>query len=246
MPGRIQLDSLDIEPGQCVVICGPNGSGKSSLLRLLCGLEREFTGTVEIGGSDIRKLNRRDTARLISWLPQRPSLSQLITCEAIVAAARFRFLESPPKARVEAIRILREQGIEHLVGRPAQRVSGGELQRVLIASLVAQDAPFLLVDEPANHLDPYHQVATYSRLGRLWREEGRAVVVVTHDVRLAQALGPAEDVRVLGINEGRLLPETTLASPELPELLEELYRMRFVRPGQPGSLAVELERGMDS
>jgi ABC-type cobalamin/Fe3+-siderophores transport system ATPase subunit len=101
----------------------------------------------------------------------------------------------------------------------------------------------MLVDEPANHLDPFHQVSSYERLGRLWQQSGRTVIVVTHDVRLAQVLGPADKVRVIGIRSGGLVSETHLGAPELPRLLGDLYGVDFVPPGEPGGLAVRLNPG---
>lgn len=240
LTGRIEVDHLSIEKGQCLVLCGPNGSGKSSLLRLLAGLEPEATGSVHLSGMNLKLAQRRAIAAEIGWLPQRPHLGEFITCESIVVAARFRFQESPARSLTEAHRILSAQGILHLAKRPASQVSGGELQRVLIASLVAQDTPFLLVDEPANHLDPLHQIRTYQRLGQLWREEGRTIVLVTHDVRLVRLLGPAEEIRIFGVKEGRLLPETSLADPRLGPLLSELYGVTYIDPDLPGGLSVNL------
>lgn len=241
LPGRINVPEFIVEQGQCIVLCGPNGSGKSSLLRLLAGLERLPAGTIQLGDLDLCSQSRRVVASHIAWLPQRPYLGEVISCESIVAAARFRFLEAPDRALHEARRILGDQGIAHLAERPAQQVSGGELQRVLVASLIAQDVPFLLVDEPANHLDPRHQVSTYQKLGALWRNEGRTIVVVTHDVRLARLLGPPEKIRVIGVKDGEILPETDLASPDLREMLSALYGVDFVDPDLPGGLSVDLE-----
>lgn len=240
LPGRIEVAHLSIDQGQCLVLCGPNGSGKSSLLRLLSGLEPEATGSLQLGEIDLLTAPRRTIAAQIGWLPQRPYLGEFITCESIVTAARFRFQESPSRALAEAHRILASQGILHLGPRPASQVSGGELQRVLIASLVAQDTPFLLVDEPANHLDPRHQVSTYKRLGQLWREEGRTIVLVTHDVRLVRLLGPAEEIRIFGVKSGRLLAETSLADGALSQMLSELYGVTYIDPDLPGGLSVNL------
>jgi iron complex transport system ATP-binding protein len=238
---RIDVPNFEIRSGECVVLCGPNGSGKSSMLRLLAGLEPRAEGDILLDGSPLLSRNRREIASLVAWLPQRPYLGEVVTCEAIVAAARFRFMESPALSRKEARRILERQEIAHLADRPAQEVSGGELQRVLIASLIAQDAPFMLVDEPANHLDPRHQVEAYQELGRLWQKEGKAVIVVTHDVRLANLLGPPREVRTIGVQNGRLLPEIALSDPGLGTVLSELYGVPFVERNRPGGLSVDLD-----
>ncbi len=243
LPGRIEVPRLTISQGQCVVLCGPNGSGKSSFLRMIAGLEPQARGSLKLGALDLLHAARAELAGQVAWLPQRPYLGEFITCESIVAAARFRFGEGPERALSKAYEILAAQGIAHLAPRPANQVSGGELQRVLIAALIAQDAPFLLVDEPANHLDPRHQVATYRRLGELWRHEGRTIILVTHDVRLVKLLGPPDEIRILGIESGSLRFETTLADPNLSRVLSELYGVAYVEPSLPGGLAIHLDEG---
>lgn len=239
LPKRIAIDHFELTPGKCVVICGPNGSGKSSLLRLLSGLELDFEGQICIGDAEIRQLSRRDIAKRVAWLPQRAHLAQAITCLDVVASARYRFSEPPSVAAGHALQALTAQRVEHLAHRRADHISGGELQRVLIASLIAQDVDYLLVDEPANHLDPGHQVATYQRLGELWRS-GKGIVVVSHDVRLARLLGPPDKVNILCVNKHEVAAETRLSDPQLPELLQKLYGVEFIAQDQPSALAVKL------
>lgn len=236
---RIAADEFSLKQGECVVLCGPNGSGKSSLLRLLAGLEKPDTGQISLDGRSLQKLSRVAIASQVAWLPQRPQLIEPIACEAVVAAARYRFTESPQIALEKAMGVLESQGIGHLIGRLAQQVSGGELQRVLIAALVAQDVPFLLVDEPANHLDPAHQLSTYRRLGELW-QAGKGVIIVSHDVRLAQLLGPPDQIRIICTSQGRLTHETTLNSPDLANTLSALYGVGFVPLSESQGLTVKL------
>jgi iron complex transport system ATP-binding protein len=177
---------------------------------------------------------------LIAWLPQRPAVPPGFTTEELVAQARFRFGESGAVARKHALRLLRERGAGHLIGRCVDAISGGELQRVLLATMSAQDAPLLLVDEPANHLDPAAQLETYRLLGRLWLEEGRGLCVVTHDIRLAQLLGPSNRIEVVGMRAGQVEVRTTLNDPALAQHLEALYGVPFMSAGTPGGLGVRL------
>jgi iron complex transport system ATP-binding protein len=237
---RFQTDSFVVAPGECVVVSGPNGSGKSSLLRLLAGLEPSLLGRVEIAGEDLRRLSRREIAQRLAWLPQRPDISEAMTCVSLIATARFRFMESRTVAEVRAMEFLAEHDAGHLAGRLTSQISGGELQRVLLAAMSAQEAPLLLVDEPANHLDPLHQVTTYRRLGELWRQEERTLIIVSHDLRLAKLLGPPELVRIVGIKSARIFEETTLADPDLPGMLERLYGLPFVGAREAGAFSVDL------
>lgn len=239
LAGRVVVDALRVAPGDCIVVCGPNGGGKSSLLRLLAGLDRPHKGDVELLGRSLRRLPRATIAEQVAWLPQRADAHQPMRTEEIVAAGRFRFHESPERALEAARDLMRQRELHSLVGRWSSEISGGELQRVLIASLVAQETSLLLVDEPANHLDPKHQLETYRHLGRLWRE-GKGLVIVSHDVRLAKVLGPAERVRVLGVKAGKVEFDRPLADPEMATHLMQLYGVAFVPSGGEGALAVQL------
>jgi iron complex transport system ATP-binding protein len=169
-----------------------------------------------------------------------------VRCSSLVAQARFRFGESSVRAHEAARHFLEEHEISHLSEQLTSRVSGGELQRVLIAALDAQECPILLVDEPANHLDPQHQVAAYQRLGRLWQRKNKTLVIVSHDLRLAQLLGPAAQVRVLGIKNAQIVEDLQLNAPDLHLHLEQIYGLPFVPLDQAGGLSVRLEYGAPS
>ncbi len=238
---RVRVPEFSLRAGQCVVLCGPNGSGKSSLLRVLAGLETPEQGVVALGGRPLSQLTRLHRAARVAWLPQRPQLGEAMPCEAIIAAARYRFFEAESESLARARAVMQEHGLGHLIGRLSSRVSGGELQRVLLTTLVAQEAPFLLVDEPANHLDPSHQVATYRHLGALFRQ-GKGVLIVSHDVRLARLLGPPENIDVVCMKDASIVLRSTLADARLPEMLSDVYGVPFVGLGQAGALATDLER----
>ncbi len=238
---RVKSASLDLGPGECVVLCGPNGSGKSSLLKLLSGLLAPTSGAALFDGKPLSDMTPRALSACVSWLPQRPIVSEELTCGGILCAARFRFDEPHAEALAVASRLLAKDNLAHLINRPITQVSGGELQRVLLAAMMAQQTPYLLVDEPANHLDPSHQVSAYNKLGALWRDEGRGAVIVSHDIRLALALGEKERVRVVGMKAGRIHAQTHLNDPHLATLLQELYEVPFVEAGSAGGLALALD-----
>lgn len=216
--------TFEVAPGECCVVVGPNGAGKSTLLRTLLGLERPTRGHVLLDRRPWLELAPGERAAYVAWLPQQPRLGESQRVEELVASARYRFGESHPTSLEHARRALASVGALDLAPRRTDRISGGELQRALLATLLAQEAPLLLVDEPANHLDPAHQLAIYRRLGELWRG-GLGLVVVTHDVNLAWLLGPAERVRVVGLRQGHIVLDTTLGAPDLATELSDLYEV---------------------
>lgn len=237
---RLDGVSLSFRTGECVVLVGPNGAGKSSLLRALLGLERPDAGAVTLNDAPLERYGRRELAGEIAWLPQRPPLHEARRTVELVAEARYRFSEPSSRSHAEAERRLTELGVGELAERRTDRISGGELQRVLLAALLTQEAPLLFVDEPANHLDPRQQLSIYRKLGELWAQ-GHGLLVVTHDLRLARLLGEPSAVRVVGLASGRLGFEERLDSPSLPASLAELYGVPFSSGDKPGDVSIDWE-----
>ena len=229
MGGRALLDdiSLSLRPGECLALVGPNGAGKSTLLRAILGLVAPARGEIRWSGESIRKIPGRRRAGILAWLPQRGLVEEAIPVLEFVKAARFRFAESHHDSRRAAREALETLGAADLAERTLPTLSGGELQRVMMATLVAQDADFFLLDEPANHLDPAQQTAFYAMLANQW-QNGRGVVCVTHDINLLTRLARAGEeaaVRVVGLAEGKLAFSLSLDAPGLKDALEELFAL---------------------
>lgn len=241
LAGRIHSVDLSIQVGDCVVLVGKNGAGKSTLLGLLGGLLSPTAGAALLSGRPASELGESERAGLSAWLPQRPNVDGALTAREVVSLARYRFPETTLESQTQADHFLARAGAGHLANQRLAAMSGGEVQRVLLATLRAQGAPLLLVDEPANHLDPLAQVQTYRALGELWQAEGATLCVVTHDLRLCQLLGPAERVLVVGVSEGRIAWRLPLSASQLPAELEELYGVPFAAAGAPGGLGIALD-----
>lgn len=212
--------SLSLSRGEFLALLGPNGAGKTTLLRAALGLVRSEGGEVLLGGQRVRTVPPRQRAGLVAWLPQQALVSEALSALETVIAARYRFDETRGSARAAARRALERLGVAALAERPVTRLSGGERQRVALAALVAQEAELLLLDEPANHLDPAQQAETYALLGELVRE-GAGILCVTHDVNLLSYTGGA--ARVVGLARGKLAFETSYDAPDLPARLAELF-----------------------
>jgi iron complex transport system ATP-binding protein len=219
--------SLSLEQGELLALLGPNGAGKTTLLRAMLGLTRPDTGQVRLDTEALSGLTARRRAAHVAWLPQHSATTaDDLSAVDIVASARYRFDEAFAISEQAARKALARVGIGDAADRPLGTLSGGERQRVSLAGLLAQDAPILLVDEPANHLDPAQQIDVYELLGELWRE-GRSVVCVTHDVNLLRHLGAPDKVRVAGVAQGRIAFECAFDAPELPAKLGALFGVRM-------------------
>ncbi len=174
--------SLEVEAGDRLVLLGPSGSGKSTLLRLVAGLETPTTGTVTWHGTRLDTLPPHK--RGVAFTAQRPALyPQLTVSEQLPASPR----------RAEAVALLR---LEALLARLPATLSGGEKQRVVLAKLLARDAPLWLLDEPFAALDPVFRAEFRHDLHLLAGLSGATMIVVTHDPTDALALG--RRVGVLG------------------------------------------------
>lgn len=234
--GRPRLHCVDFEltAGQCAFLIGPNGAGKSSILRLALGLERPSSGRVSLGDRLVSDLAPAQRAARLAWLPQQLTFEQALSALDVVAAARYRFGESHARARARAHEWLSEVQAAELAERRVTKLSGGELQRVKLAALLAQETPLLLLDEPANHLDPAYQLEVYRLLGRAWGR-GLGILCVTHDINLLSLLPDPASIRLLGVRAGELRFDTSYADPELSSRLGDLYGVAFDQIERPAS-----------
>ena len=183
---EILLDAtLQIAPGEMKGIAGPNGCGKSTLLRLLSGLWQPNTGEVLLDGHELESLDRREIARSISYVPQDEHVTFGYTVEEIVRMGRYphrgRFAPEGSADRRVVKDSMDRCDVTHLRKRAVRTLSGGELQRVLIARSLAVEATYILLDEPTASLDLEHALDVYE-LCRQLTEEGKAVLIVTHDL----------------------------------------------------------------
>jgi cobalamin transport system ATP-binding protein len=179
--------TLRIEDGEWVSLIGPNGAGKTSALRAVAGLV-DYQGTVELDGRDARRLARRDRARLVAFVPQKPETPPELTVAEYVLLGRtphISYLGSEGRTdRVAAARALRRLDLEAFADRRLGSLSGGELQRTVLARALAQEPRILLLDEPTTSLDLGRQQLVLELIDTL-RRDGLTVVSTLHDLTLA-------------------------------------------------------------
>jgi len=192
--GRLLISGLDwpIEPGQCWCMIGRNGAGKSTLLRTLAGLRQPEAGSVLLNGRPLPQWPLPELARERAYLPQnRVDAFGYRVIDTVLAArhpwqdTRYWEADADYQAAHAALNAL---DVDDLAERDVRMLSGGERQRVAIAAVLAQDTPLLLLDEPANALDLAHQVNVMALLARLCRERQKAVVLISHDLNLVDAV----------------------------------------------------------
>jgi len=198
----LQNLSLTIPAGQVTAVVGPNGCGKSTLLKVLAGI-LPGQGSLLLQGQALDGLSSRERAQKIAYLPQNRTVPE-ITAGRLVLHGRFPYLSYPRRYRQEdygaAERAMARLGILDLKDRDLTTLSGGQRQKVYIAMVLAQDTPVVLLDEPNTYLDIAHQLQMMAQ-AKLLAAEGKAVVLVLHD--LAMALETADQLAVM--KEGTIL-----------------------------------------
>ncbi|MBN9632840.1 MAG: heme ABC transporter ATP-binding protein [Actinobacteria bacterium] len=204
--GRRILDRVDLQvgPGELVALIGPNGAGKSTALSVLAGDLPPTAGTALIDGMEAHRLRPLELGRRRAVLLQQKGVSFSYPVREVVAMGRSPWARTPDASRDDE-RIadaLARTGVEHLVDRDVTTLSGGELARVSLARVLAQDCPIVLLDEPTDALDLGHREQVLSLAAELARD-GRAVLAVLHDLDLAAAYAD----RVVLLHGGRVVAE---------------------------------------
>jgi iron complex transport system ATP-binding protein len=205
---RVVLQGFNfcVQPGEFVGVVGANGAGKSTALRLLAGLLPARQGRVTLDDKPLRDVPRQMLGREIAYLPQDRTIHWGLSVARVVALGRL-----PHKGFASAMSTRDEQAIAkamadmdvlHLQHRSVAQLSGGERARVLLARALAQEARYLLADEPSAGLDPAHVLSLFEDLKRLV-SDGKAVVTALHDLAVAARYA----TRVLLFKDGRCIAD---------------------------------------
>lgn len=227
------LSRIDVEfrKGCMTAIVGPNGSGKSTLLSFL-GRDCQSSDTVFLQGSDVSTIEAKEYARRVAMLPQQREMIAGLFVKDVVVMGRFPykkgFHDYTEEDRRIAAEAMEQTGVSNMANRRICHMSGGEIQRVLIAKTLAQRAEVMLLDEPTNHLDVKYKVALMQTL----RSYGRTVVIVLHDLSLAAAY--CDDVIMM--KNGTVVKQGLAKAVLEPDLLEEIFGVPFVRYEQNGKV----------
>jgi iron complex transport system ATP-binding protein len=229
---------LDLPSGAWIALIGPNGAGKSTLLRAVAGL-LDHDGRISFDGDAGAALGRRRMARLVAFVPQRPVLPDGMTVTEYALLGRtpyIAYLATESRHDRDVVGgVLDRLDLLALADRPLESLSGGEVQRAVLARALAQQAPVLLLDEPTAALDVGHQQHVLELIDDLRREHGLTVLSALHDLTLA---GQFAD-RLVMLAGGAVVAEGTAAEVLTAATIEEHYHARVRVERQPdGSVLV--------
>jgi len=181
--------NLKVEAGDFLSILGPSGCGKSTMLNLVGALDKPTAGTLLIDGVDISKLNDNQLANLrlkIGFVFQFFNLIPRLTARDNVELAMSIAGKSKKQRRERAIELLETVGLKDRIHHKPAELSGGQQQRVAIARALANDPSFMLLDEPTGNVDSKTAAEILELIGRLNKERGVSIIMVTHDEVLAK------------------------------------------------------------
>ena len=217
--------SFDRKEGQWLMLAGPNGAGKSTLIETIAQ-GTPYTGSVRWQGRDIRTLKAASLAQKIGVLAQKNNVGYAYTVEEVVGLGRYAYKsglfsnrDDDGKEAVEkALEITGLTGLRHA---SMLTLSGGEMQRVFLAQVFAQNPQVLILDEPANHLDLKYQQHIFSLIQEWLVQPGRAVLSVVHDLSLARRYG----THAILLDHGKTVSQGLIADVMTPENLKQVYGM---------------------
>ena len=217
--------SFSVEAGQWLMLIGPNGAGKSTVVSAI-GRGVSYGGTIRYCGRSIAKFRPDELAREIGVLAQNHFVGYSFTVGEVVRLGRYAyrrglFSDRDDDGEERIRRALEMTGLTELVEQSVLTLSGGELQRVFLAQLFAQNPSLLVLDEPTNHLDLAYQQTAFSLVGEWLKEPGRAVISVVHDLSLARRYG----THAVLMDHGRCAAKGTMEEVCAPEKLNAAYSL---------------------
>ena len=231
--------NLEIPRGKWSCLVGPNGAGKTTLLKSLLGTV-PYTGSLAIDGVE----RFHDQSHNVAYVPQNPSVPQGISVVEYVTLGRSKIDGWGREARKGKVFVQEILEITHLLEmqhNQIARLSGGEMQRALIARALAQEPEFILLDEPTSALDLHHQIAVLDNIEKL-KSDGVTIISTMHDITLAAMY--AQELVIM--QDGRVLLQGASAevihSPELKRAFENRINVFTLASGRPVVIAEKNQR----
>lgn len=177
---------LELEQGQILALLGVNGAGKSTLLKCINRILRVEGGSIRLYSEDVLHMKGEEIARHMGYVPQRYGEEELAVFDAILLGRKPYIQWKVEERDLQIVEILLKQmALEEMAMRPVSTLSGGEMQKVILARALAQEPDLLLLDEPTSNLDLKNQLEVMGLVHTAVRDRGLSAVICMHDINLA-------------------------------------------------------------
>ena len=230
--------SMSIEEQDFVGLIGPNGSGKSTLLKIMGGILKSDTGSIRFKESPVSKINKKLFAQSVSWIPQDHPMVFPFKVSEIVLMGRHPYLSPLSFESKEDFEISQRAMETTMTAQFSDRyfneISGGEKQRVMIASALAQNPEMMLLDEPTAALDLKYQVQILSILKNLNADHKMTLILAMHDLNLASRFCN----RLILLNEGQIVRDGPPQQVLKKDILEQVYGVEVDLDSKDGNIRV--------
>ncbi len=216
--------NLNIEKGKFIGILGPNGCGKSTLLKVILKYLNPKEGIIKIENKELKEYTQSELAEILSFVPQKSSLTMPLTVEDVVYMGRVPYMKNKwtgfdREDREKVEKIMQMLKIDKFKNRVIFSLSGGEFQRVLLARALAQNTNIMLLDEPTSALDMNYALEIMRLTSYFVQNENLTAVMVLHDLNLASMYCDS----IILLKNGKIAYEGTPKELFRPEILEEIY-----------------------
>lgn len=227
--------SFEVRSGELLAVLGPNGSGKSTLLRIIVRVLSPGSGFLSLDGRNLSSMSRRESARLIGYVPQESTVRFPMTAMEYVLQGRFaqgRFVGFESDEDVlEATRAIEMTDTSKFADRLIGHLSGGERQRVMLARALASRPRLLVLDEPVANLDISHQAKMFDLVRKLVVSDQISAIVVTHELNLAAEFA----MRVLLLKSGQVIAFGAPREVMTESALREVFETDLIVDNNPAS-----------
>jgi len=216
--------TLELDRGQILAVLGVNGAGKSTFLKCINRILRIRKGSIGLDGDDVLRMKGDEIARHMGYVPQRYGEEELAVFDAVLLG-RTPYVKWKADERDLAIveTTIQQMGLEALAMRPVRTLSGGEMQKVVLARALAQEPDLLLLDEPTSNLDLKNQLEVMGLVQAAVKDRGLSAVICLHDINLAFRYAD----RFLMLKDGRVHTQGDRHA-VTPEAIHQVYGVRAI------------------
>ncbi len=235
---------LSASKGSVTAIMGRNGSGKSTLLKSICNSVHKFEGSISLFSESLCGMGAEQLARTASYVPQQEVARFGFSVSEMVLMARTSYGDGLYESDLDleiAENAMFRAGCASLKNRATTELSGGEMQRVLIARALAQECEIVLMDEPTSHLDISHRLQIETLIREL-RSEGKTVILATHDFQSAASVAD----RIVVMDLGRVQLNDSAQAVFESDSLDEIYQVSFQKVYGFGPLPILVAKETNS